>query len=122
MSDEHRHLLSTAPTRQSYLACPETVDPMYHGLDDTNSIHSPSSLHDLPSEDEEYLRQERRMSTVSSIETCNSEEQEIAAKKQKYANANLAYVERLEKFFDYFSSSLYLDNTVAVARDHLGKQ
>ncbi|KAG2209227.1 hypothetical protein INT47_005519 [Mucor saturninus] len=122
MSDEHRHLLSTVPTRQTYLACPETVDPMYHAPVDSNSIHSSPSLDAQLSEDEDYLQQERRMSTVSSIETYNSEEQELAAKKQKYANDSLAYVQRLEKIFNYFSSSLYLENTVAVARDHLANE
>lgn len=125
MSDEQRPLLPTVPTRQSYLAFPETVDPMYHKPNDSTSLRRRSSfsqsIHEIQSEDEEYLQQGRRASAVSSTDTFNSKEQELRAKKQKYATDSIAYVQRLEKIFDHFSSSLYLENTVAVARDHLGK-
>lgn len=121
MNDEHKPLLTTVPTRQTYLAFPETVDPMYHKPDDSLSIHHCSSVSDLQAEGEACIQQERRMSTTSSTGTLNSEEQDLMAKKQKYTKDSLAYVQRLEKIFDYFSSSLYLENTVAVARDHLGK-
>jgi hypothetical protein len=43
-------------------------------------------------------------------------------KRRKQPTHSVAYVQKLEAFFDRFSASLYLENTVAVARDHMGKE
>lgn len=135
---ESKPLLSTVQTRQVYLACPETLDPLYHKpAADSNSIHRCSSfsqsIHSVGPDDVEFIPPQRRMSQDSTTDTLNDlmvneegeEEEEddminAKIKPQRQPTDSVAYVQRLEKFFDFFSASLYLDNTVAVARDHMG--
>jgi hypothetical protein len=134
---ESKPLLSTVQTRQVYLACPETLDPLYHKPADSNSIHRCSSLsqsiRSVGPDDAEFISSQRRMSHDSTTDTLhdfmvNEEGEEdddedmvdIKIKSQRQPTDSVAYVQRLEKFFDLFSSSLYLENTVAVARDHMG--
>ena len=134
---ESKPLLSTVQTRQVYLACPETLDPLYHKPADSNSIHRCSSfsqsIRSVGPDDAEFISSQRRMSHDSTTDTLhdfmvNEEGEEdddedmvdIKIKPQRQPTDSVAYVQRLEKFFDLFSSSLYLENSVAVARDHMG--
>jgi hypothetical protein len=123
--NESRPLLKTTPTRQTYLACPEAVDPFYRGSIDGlfRRRHSSSSqsIRQVLSEDSDYIPRVRRSSNDSITETLNYSLEEDTMNSQHQPTHSVAYVQRLEKFFDRFSSSLYLENHVAVARDHLGK-
>jgi hypothetical protein len=121
---ESRPLLKTTPTRQTYLTCPETVDPFYRGsiggLSKRRYSSSSLSLRQTQSEDNGDILRVRRSSNDSITETLNYS-LEDTMNSQRQPTDSVAYVQRLEKFFDRFSSSLYLENHVAVARDHLGK-
>lgn len=134
---ESRPLLSTVQTRQVYLACPETLDPLYHKPTESNIRHRcPSfsqSIRSVGSDDVEYIPPQHRNSHDSITETLHNFMDDIQEEEEKdddVVNANarskrqptdsIAYVQRLEDFFDRFSSSLYLENAVAVARDHMG--
>jgi hypothetical protein len=125
MNSESRPLLlSTTATRQTYLTCPESIDPIYHPTEETCSIHRCSSFsQSICQAESDSIRQERRSSKDSTTETLHDEEfesqQQTTSRRQP--TDSIAYVQRLEKFFNSFSSSLYLENTVAVARDHMGK-
>lgn len=123
MSSESRPLLSTVPTRQSYLAFPENVDPLYHPTSENRSIFRCSSfsqsIREVETDDEDEIQQNRRMpKDSSSIETLLDGINEVIQDRQP--TDSVAYVQRLEHFFNMFSTSLYLENNVAVARDHLG--
>lgn len=123
MSSENRPLLSTVPTRQNYLAFPENVDPFYHPTSKNRSIRRCSSfsqsIREAETDDEDEIQQNRRMSKDNcSIETFLNGLNKT--KHMRQPTDSVAYVQRLEHFFDMFSTSLYLENNVAVARDHLG--
>ncbi|KAI8637087.1 hypothetical protein BD408DRAFT_425090 [Parasitella parasitica] len=119
---ESRPLLSTVQTRQVYLACPETLDPLYHKPVESDTIHRcPSfsqSIRSLGPDDTEYIPPGHRMSHDSVTETLHYDK--IRSKRQP--TDSVAYVQHLEKIFDLFSFSLYLENTVAVARDHMANE
>lgn len=134
---ESKPLLSTVQTRQVYLACPETLDPLYHRPTESNIRHRcPSfsqSIRSVGPDDAEYIPPQRRNSHDSITETLHDfmediqEEQDDddvdnakTSRSKRQPTDSVAYVQRLEDFFDRFSSSLYLENTVAVARDHMG--
>lgn len=136
---ESKPLLSTVPTRQVYLACPETLDPLYHKPTEPTSMRHrcPSfsqSIRSVSPDDAEYIPPQRRNSHDSITETLHDfmddiqEEQDddddgivnAKTRSKRQPTDSVAYVQRLENFFDLFSSSLYLENTVAVARDHMG--
>ncbi|KAG1116633.1 hypothetical protein G6F42_013645 [Rhizopus arrhizus] len=135
---ESRPLLSTVQTRQVYLACPETLDPLYHKPTESNIRHRcPSfsqSIRSVGSDDVEYIPPQHRNSHDSITETLHNFMDDIQEeeKDDDVVNANarskrqptdsIAYVQRLEDFFDRFSSSLYLENAVAVARDHMANE
>ncbi|KAL9546162.1 hypothetical protein PS6_007804 [Mucor atramentarius] len=136
---ESRPLLSTVQTRQVYLACPETLDPLYHKPTESNIRHRcPSfsqSIRSVGSDDVEYIPPQHRNSHDSITETLHNFMDDIQEEEEKdddVVNANarskrqptdsIAYVQRLEDFFDRFSSSLYLENAVAVARDHMANE
>lgn len=124
MNSESRPLLSTKPTRQTYLAFPETIDPIYHPSEESCSIRHRSSfsqsISEVQSNNENHT--ERRLSTDScSIETLHNDIDNVQRRRWQPTDS-VAYVQRLEKFFNLFSCSLYLENTVAVARDHMGKK
>lgn len=122
---ESRPLLKTTPTRQTYLACPETADPFYRGLISTQSRrrHSTSSqsIRQVQSEDGDNIPRVSRSSNHSLTETLSYSLENDTMNAHGQPTGSVAYVQRLETFFDRFSSSLYLENHVAVARDHLGK-
>lgn len=120
MSSESKPILSTTQTRKNYLAFSE--DPIYRQTVDSFSIHRCSSfstsIREL--EDDEYFQPER----CPTRETIGEEEKEDKELRTRQTGSNIngiAYVQRWESFFDLFSFSLYLENNVAVARDHLGK-
>lgn len=125
MSSENRPLLSTVPTRQSYLAFPENVDPFYHPTSENRPIHRCSSfsqsIREVGTDDENEIQENRRMSKDScSIETLLDGIND--PKRMRQPTDSVAYVQRLEHFFNKFSTSLYLENNVAVARDHLANE
>ncbi|CEP08046.1 hypothetical protein [Parasitella parasitica] len=126
---ESKLLLSTVQTRQVYLACPETLDPLYHKPVEGSITHCrPSFSQPIRSvgHDDEYNPLRRRLSHGSITETLHDfDDNEGSVGKtrlKRQPTDSVAYVQRLEKFFDGFSSSLYLENTVAVARDHMANE
>ncbi|KAK4520295.1 uncharacterized protein ATC70_008428 [Mucor velutinosus] len=143
---ESRPLLSTVQTRQVYLACPESLDPLYHKPTEPNTRHRcPSfsqSIRSVGPDDVDYIPTQRRNSRDSITETLHNfmddiqeeqddddededEEDDVVNAKtrsKRQPTDSVAYVQRLEDFFDLFSSSLYLENTVAVARDHMANE
>ncbi|GAA5817234.1 hypothetical protein MFLAVUS_010777 [Mucor flavus] len=121
MSSESKPILSTTQTRKNYLAFSE--DPIYRQTVDSFSIHRCSSfstsIREL--EDDEYFQPER----CPTRETIGEEEKEDKELRTRQTGSNIngiAYVQRWESFFDLFSFSLYLENNVAVARDHLANE
>jgi hypothetical protein len=127
MSSESKPLLSTVPTRQNYLAFPETLDPLYHKPNDASSIHScisQSLCQALSDDDDEssIAKGGRRISRDSKTETLHyhSDNDNGSKAAMRPPTDSIAYIQRMERFFDLFSTSLYLENNVAVARDHLG--
>lgn len=136
MSSESKPLLSTNSTRQNYLAFPETQDPFYHKPAESSSLSSsihqssscpPPLCKSQPEEDDDETEEliqsgRRRMSRDSTTETLHKNENDSngSNSSKRQPTDSIAYIQRLEKVFGLFSTSLYLENNVSVARDHLG--
>ncbi|KAG2230182.1 hypothetical protein INT48_000410 [Thamnidium elegans] len=122
MSSESRPIMSTVQTRQNYLAFSESVDPLYRQAVDSLSIHRCSSFSTSirEIEDDEYFQPERCPTRETTGE--DKEDRELRTKQTRSNINGIAYVQRWESFFDLFSFSLYLENNVAVARDHLANE
>ncbi|KAI9262884.1 hypothetical protein EDC94DRAFT_607688 [Helicostylum pulchrum] len=118
MSSESRPIMSTVQTRKNYLAFSEG-DSIYRQAVDSFSIDRCSfstSIREV--EDDEYYQPER----CATGETTGEDKEDKELRTRQARSNGTAYVQRWESLFDLFSFSLYLENNVAVARDHLANE